>query len=107
VRPSLSPATARTNLTDRREVKLQEKADDLRIAHLSLRARPTAGAALALPEPHAADLGEARYPPGPVRQPALDRPKTAIFFAEHDHFLFLFRKPHAGAASFKRMKIVR
>src|SRR6266478_3076734 len=40
------------------------KADDLRIAHLSSRARQTAGAARALPEPHAADLGEARYPPG-------------------------------------------
>jgi hypothetical protein len=42
------------------------KADDLRIAHLSLHARPTAGAALALPESHAADLGEARHPSGRV-----------------------------------------
>ena len=41
------------------------------------------------------------------RRSIAHRPKTAIFFAEHDNFLFLFPEPHAGAAAFGRMNIVR
>src|SRR5262249_53543399 len=60
-----SPTWGRRTMPERGEGR-EGKADDLRIAHLSLGSWPITGAALALPEPDAADLGEARHPPGRV-----------------------------------------
>src|SRR5262249_37548911 len=59
-------------------VKVEKgKADDLRIAHLSLCPRPTAGAAFAIPEPDAVDLGKTRHPPGRVLDDADRREQPA------------------------------
>jgi hypothetical protein len=47
-------------------IQLEAKGHDLRITRLPLRGGPHAGAAVAVRERDAADLGEARHPPGQI-----------------------------------------